>query len=47
MRRKCGLVMLLALGDVAMAVAALQASPPSGPTAAALNATKIEKVWKF
>ncbi len=44
MSRRTSLVLLMALGGLSMAAAALQAPPPSGPTPAALNATKIEKV---
>jgi len=44
MRRGIVLGLLIAVGALSMARAAVQAPPPSGPSAAALNATKIEKV---
>jgi glyoxylase-like metal-dependent hydrolase (beta-lactamase superfamily II) len=44
MRRGIVLGLLIAVGALSMARAAVQAPPPSGPTAASLNATKIEKI---
>jgi cyclase len=44
MKRAIVLGLLIAVGALSMARAAVQAPPPSGPSAAGLNATKIEKV---
>jgi hypothetical protein len=43
MKRQLVLGLVIAVGGLSMARAAVQA-PPAGPTPAALNATKIEKV---
>jgi glyoxylase-like metal-dependent hydrolase (beta-lactamase superfamily II) len=44
MKRGIVLAVLIAVGGLSMAVTAFQAPQPAGPTAAALAATKIEKV---
>jgi cyclase len=44
MRRALALGLLILTGGLTMAVAAVQAPPPAGPSPAALQATKIEKV---